>query len=79
VITDTDMAELMTAVGNERAAAHYREAAAPDPDAVTADDLADLIEVELEKVPNMDRGKHNATCWTTHAACLADHLRELLP
>jgi len=83
VVTDTDIAEIYDALGQSEKAALQRERDAPDPDAPTVDGLADSIRGVLNAVPEPSalcrRLGHDADCWHSHAACLADKLWELLP
>ena len=78
-ITRIDIAEIYEALGDTARGALMRDLDEPDPDALTADELADGIAEVVNAVPDTGRGKHDDECWMRHAPCLADRIRELLP
>ena len=79
LITHAALAELYDATGNTLAADIQRWQDTPDPEAVTADELADAIDADLVNVEaSKAHEKHNGEQWTKCAACLADRIGEKL-
>jgi hypothetical protein len=78
-ISDADIAELYEALGKPTEAEYCRAKCEPDPDALTADEVAESVTNVIDAVPNNNRGRHDDDCWKKHAPCLAEKIRELLP
>jgi hypothetical protein len=79
VVTNDDIADIYQALGEVTRAAHFRARLRPNPDALSADELAEAVTEVLDAVPDKGRGNHDDQCWQRHAPCLAEKIRELLP
>jgi hypothetical protein len=79
-ITNEDIAEIYDALGDAGRAELLRHVDRPDPDALTAEELADEIWAAVDGVVDSPSGaKHDSDCWRKHSPCLAEKIRELLP